>query len=419
MACFVTLGLVWLIHADAGAAERAADQARPAKAADLSEIVPAQYTDDTGGAYAPVAPSAPYMPGLGMDQVPKGQHWVSGSYLLWIMKNQPMSVSVAGDGVHTLLGDRSFNDKRVDGFRVDLGGLLDDEQTLGIEAGFLAFYENTPRSTVATSTTVLNRPFFDVGTGHPGNFPVAVPGASAGFVSMRPDGFLVGGEINTFYRAFQGEYDYLDFIVGFRNVDLDEKVNVTSATDIVTGGGSFAGVPVAAPAHLIIRDQVATRNIFNGGQIGTRFQTGTNGFLLSGYGKVAFGIVDEYSILTGTSSAAARALGAAPITVPGGFLVTRDNSGKQSQSHFAVVPEVGANFGFEMTPNVVIGLGYSLLYVNNVVRPGIQLSRRVDLRAVPTSPTFSPPHAGEQFTRVFNTSDFWAQGLNLSATCRF
>jgi hypothetical protein len=419
MACFVAVGLaVLIIYADARAAEQWAPKPRPA-AADLSDIIPAQYTDDAGATYAPAGTPAAYGPALGMDQFPKGQSWLSASYLLWIIKNQPMSVPVAGDGVHTLLGDRSFNDKRVDGFRIDLGTLLDDDRTFGIEVGFLTFFENSPRPTVATNTTVLNRPFFDVGTALPGNFPVAVPGSSAGFVTMRPDGFLLGAEINTLYRAFEGEYDFVDFIVGFRNVDLVEKVDVMSATNILTGAGSFNGQAVTHPGNLVIRDQVRATNVFNGGQIGARFQTGDVGFLFSAYGKVAFGIVNEYSTLNGTSSAAGPALGASPLSVPGGFLVTRDNSGKQSQSHFAVVPEVGVNFGFEITPSIVVGLGYSLLYINNVVRPGDQLSRRVDLRAVPTSPTFSAPHAGEQFTRVFNSSDFWAQGLNFSVACRF
>src|SRR5207244_2992022 len=138
--------------------------------------LPANYTGNTAAAPAPVAEPAPYMPDLGMDELPKSQHWLSASYLLWIMKNQPMSVPIAGDGVHTLLGDRSFNDKRVDGLLLDMGMLLDDDRMFGVEIGFLAFFENSPRSTVATQTTALNRPFFDVGTGLPGNFPVAIPG---------------------------------------------------------------------------------------------------------------------------------------------------------------------------------------------------------------------------------------------------
>jgi hypothetical protein len=123
--------------------------------------------------------------------------------------------------------------------------------------------------------------------------------------------------------------------------------------------------------------------------------------------------------LNGSTSARSPALGALPVTVPGGFLVTRDDSGKQSQSHFAVVPEVGVNLNYEVGHHIVIGFGYSVLYMNNAVRPGTQLSRRIDQTAVPASPTFAPPHAGEQFTRVFNSSDFWAQGLNLNLMCRF
>jgi Putative beta barrel porin-7 (BBP7) len=53
------------------------------------------------------------------------------------------------------------------------------------------------------------------------------------------------------------------------------------------------------------------------------------------------------------------------------------------------------------------------------VRPGDQLSPFVNSKAIPSSPNFQAPQAVEPNTRVFQTSDYWAQGLNFSVNFKF
>ena len=63
-------------------------------------------------------------------------------------------------------------------------------------------------------------------------------------------------------------------------------------------------------------------------------------------------------------------------------------------------------------------LGYDFMYWNQVVRPGSQIDRNVNLTQ---SPLLSPGGTGGPASPgpMFNRSDFWAQGLNLGLELRF
>ena len=97
------------------------------------------------------------------------------------------------------------------------------------------------------------------------------------------------------------------------------------------------------------------------------------------------------------------------------------NIGRYSRTAFAVVPEAALNVGYRITPAVTLVLGGSLLYANNVVRPGKQLSRTINSTQTtaytenPTAPLIGPALP----TFQFNHSAFWTQGVSLGFTLRF
>jgi len=97
------------------------------------------------------------------------------------------------------------------------------------------------------------------------------------------------------------------------------------------------------------------------------------------------------------------------------------NIGTHQRTVFAVLPEVGLNVGYQITPCMSVCVGYTFLFTNNVVRPGNQINRNIN-------PTQAVSYVGEppvslqgpaQPTFQFNGSSFWAQGINVGLGFRF
>jgi hypothetical protein len=105
-------------------------------------------------------------------------------------------------------------------------------------------------------------------------------------------------------------------------------------------------------------------------------------------------------------------------TSGGGLLAQGSNIGNYSRDRFALVPELGLNFGYQLTDCVRLFVGYNLLYVSTVARPGDQIDRTVN-------PTQIPRLGGAGLTGparpafMFGGTDFYAQGLNLGVEFRW
>ena len=67
-------------------------------------------------------------------------------------------------------------------------------------------------------------------------------------------------------------------------------------------------------------------------------------------------------------------------------------------------------------------MGYSLLYLNDVVRPGKQIDRVIKLGRSSQAILFTPAVGLVGPARpgfAFNSSEFWAQGINLGLEFQF
>ena len=86
---------------------------------------------------------------------------------------------------------------------------------------------------------------------------------------------------------------------------------------------------------------------------------------------------------------------------------------------FAVAPEVGVNLGFALSNSCRVFAGYSFTYLSSVARPAEQVDRSVNLGLIPTSPSFGTSNNPAAPRAVFQSTDFWAHGINLGAAFRF
>ena len=90
------------------------------------------------------------------------------------------------------------------------------------------------------------------------------------------------------------------------------------------------------------------------------------------------------------------------------YAVTRDN-------HIKGVPATVTC----LTRRVRATVGYTFFYMSEVVRPGDQIDRVVNPTQLPTAGAFVAGTTPTRPSFPFQSSDFWAQGLNFGLEIRY
>ena len=80
-----------------------------------------------------------------------------------------------------------------------------------------------------------------------------------------------------------------------------------------------------------------------------------------------------------------------------------------------MMPELGLTAGYNFTAKLRMTFGYSIMYWNNVARPGDQIDTNINPAQIP--PATATPGYRPAFQ--LHTSDFWAQGVNMGLEYRF
>jgi hypothetical protein len=390
-------------------------------------------TPATSGASAPAVPAQVVDPAAmsssdaGGDQ--QGRIWADAEYLLWWMKGvslpplvtaSPAGTAAAQAGVLgapgtvVLFGGNHVNDDARSGFRITLGGWLDDCQTIGVEGDF--FMLESKGSGFAASSSgdpILARPFFNVATGQSDSQLLAFPGLLSGsvFANAASTG-LLGADALLRYNVCCGCCYRLDVVGGYRYLRLSDHLDVTE--DLVSTSATNPNfVPVGTT--IFLNDQFDTRNEFNGGDIGLRAEVRRGPWVLQGRADVAVGNNHEVLDISGFTTVTVP--GFAPVTNPGGLLALSSNIGHFTKDRVEVIPEFDARIGYQLTDHLQVFVGYTFLYWSSVLRAGNQ----VDVLVNPTLlPGAGVPVVGPQRPApLLGGTSFWAQGIDLGFTLRF
>ncbi len=205
---------------------------------------------------------------------------------------------------------------------------------------------------------------------------------------------------------------------GFRQLDLHEEFTNFVETANLAGGKTARIGPVLIPGnHFVVSyDHFDTRNQFNGGQLGGRFdyRWGMLSFNLTC--KLAMGNVSEVLTIGGVTYTNA------PIgsqVAAGGIYAQTSNIGQYVHNAFAVVPEFNPNLGFDLACWLRARVGYTFLYCSNVIRPGDQIDPVLNTNLVPISSRYGTPGGPERPTVFLKENGFWAQGLNFGLEVAF
>jgi hypothetical protein len=313
-------------------------------------------------------------------------------------------------GTSILFGDSSLNDGARSGGRVALDYWLTCDHSLGLEAQYFGLGDATASFQAGNTFGVLARPFFNAQTGAADAQLVIFPGAlNPGNVDIAATTDFQGAEALLRQTWYTGCGAHLDFLVGYRYLRLSDDLSIYESETFIDPQGV---VPVGST--LAVWDRFSTLNEFQGAELGFtsdwRYNRWNLGFLL----KVGLGNTNSRVSISGTTESQQPTQ--APVVSSGGFLAQASNSGQYQRNGFTMVPELGINVGFDLTPRLRLVGGYSLIYWSAVARSGDQ----IDLNLSPSQ--FPPPQNGTASAVPefrFAMADYWAQGVSLGLDFRF
>jgi hypothetical protein len=375
-------------------------------------------------------------PAAGADRVRGlGRNWVTAEYLMWwnrsaqvpplVTTSSPAFNGVPGLGDTRVLLGGTFNDTFHSGVRVG-GGHWFDDGCRGFD--WRVFWVDPSSANFAAASppyALLARPFVNVnptvtlpgvGVG-PTAEVVAGPPVATGRVAAQLTSTIWGAEAN--YRRFLAGNcaARLDALVGYRYLDLSERLTVTESFVRLPGSDLTVGTPAAAG---VITDSIRTANHFHGGQIGLAGTIQRGRWSVNTRATIAFGTVFQSADITG-GQRLTMADGSV-VTTPGGLLaVPGANIGHWEQSRFAVVPEIGINLGYQVTQNLKVFVGYNFLAISSVVRPGGAVNPYIDAARIPNflpAGTGTPVTPAQPFPQL-HTNGYFIQGINFGLMYRW
>ena len=356
---------------------------------------------------------------------PPGRVWIGADFLLWWTRGQhlpPLVTTsppgtpeteagvIGADSTTVLFGDQTVNGGVRPGFRLTAGGWFNEAHTTGIEANFIYLgTEVTHFSAQSDGIPILARPFVfedptDPRFGQPGSLKIAFPGLVKGNVDINASSSFLTTDVYIRQALCCGCCCRLDALIGYRYARLRDTLEI-SELEIGNDPTSAAfGIP------FLINEGFETRNEFNGGEIGLIGEIQRNCWILRGWAKIAFGSTEREVDIHGNTS-----INSFP-TQNGGFLALPSNIGTFDSDKFSVLPEIGLELGYAITPRLRVFTGYTFLYWTGVARPGNQ----VDLRINASQPPLGAGLVGQPLPAFqFHGSDFWAQGVNFGVELRF
>jgi hypothetical protein len=271
----------------------------------------------------------------------------------------------------------------------------------GLETTYFFLGDRSHMAAFASpGTPSLGRPFVDVGpalSGFANNANaelVALQGVVAGGVVVKTSSTLWGLEENFRQPICCGPNYKVDFLGGFRYLQLDESLVIAeNLTALQGGGGTF-----------VVADRFHTRNDFYGASAGVEGEMNLRRWFVGGTFKLGMGDMHEVVNIDGSTFSSNSGL------ARGGLLTqVGSNIGRYTTDRFAILPEAGVKIGYNFTDHLRGYVGYDVIYVSNVVRPGDQ----VDVNVNPTLLPGNGPRSGPLLPAFqMRTTDFWAQGAN-------
>lgn len=380
-----------------------------------------------------------------------GMWWVRAEYLAWATSGMyipPLATTgpdeenpgILGEpGTEILYGDETILNDMRSGGRISFGRWLDPCQTWGLGGEYFALADQTADFFAQSDdegSPIISRPYFTV-YGFDADGELKPPGENAELVSL-PD-VLAGSLRVRSSTGFQGAGAWVRWNICCKNMCFSDCNWCDPCRDPCAGvpGGIRVGMLAGyrfyrlndsvsitedltslieeSPGEFLINDRFATRNQFNGAELGFVLEARKARWTAELLGKIALGSnrqtvrINGSTVITGSDGDDG--------TYEGGLLALPTNIGTYNRNKFAVIPQLNANLGYNITPRLRAIVGYTLIYWSSVVRAGDQISLDVNETYLPRA--FDEPEGPPRPAFAWRNTDFWAQGINVGLDYRF
>jgi hypothetical protein len=319
---------------------------------------------------------------------------------------------LGADNTAVVFGNSNVNGEFRSGFRLDFGGWLDGNHTIGLDASFFLlesqadlFFANSP-----TGDPILARPFTNATNSAPTSQLVSFPGVGTGSInaSYRTDNlFGVTLDVQECLPLCCWGVRLIPMF-GYRYLQFNDRLAVDTNETAAAGG------PIVEGTQIVVSDRFSVVNVFHGGEIGLRTEYASNSWSVALLTKLAVGSIHHTVGIQGTTQNTVP--GETPANFNGGFLALSSNTGTFNSNEWGVVPEFGVTFGWNVTCNMQVRLGYSFLLWSDVVRSADQVDLTINPNLFPP-PTGTTTPSRPAFQQ--KTSDIWVQSLTLGMEYRF
>lgn len=347
--------------------------------------------------------------------------WGTAEYLMWWCKpvclkpatltignpNDAIPGALGQPGTQVIAGEHKFQFSGLSGMRSTIGYWLSSDDSLAIEAtGFLL---QQGRASQTFHSTNGGPPTY-IPFSNPQNqaqaLPFSVPGSINGSSSGVGHSWLWGVEVNL-AAGFSSERERItvhsQLLLGFRYLDLRDKVDLMNRLSLVNDPGTFA----AGAANFTTHGQ------FYGGQTGFRFGIDCGNWSILYGGKLALGGTHQVREITGSPLLASS--GNANL-LPGPVLALPSNAGRQVSSRITLIPEASFKVRYRWSDHVNVSFGYNVLYWNKVLCPGDQMDNHVNVTQLPGRGPVAGPRAPAP---LFVQTDYYAQGYDVGIEFRY
>jgi hypothetical protein len=368
--------------------------------------------------------------------------YASGEYLLWWIRDSHYPVLATTGQFHLnppgtrppftggggilgkpdtviLFGGTVDNEERSGG-RFTLGGFLPCSK-LGWEVGGFFLGERSTGFELASATSLIARPFFNLGTGKEDVQTTVLPGISAGRLTIQTPSKLCGVDANLQCLLCCDCWHTIRLLGGFRYLNLEESLDIREDISFNGNVSTFFGQDFAFlnNAAAVVLDSFSTRNQFYGGQLGLATQWRLGTWTLDLFGKVGLGATQQRVSIDGSQVVDSPLIGRRDFR--GGLLALSSNIGSYERSVFSVVPEAGVTVGKQFGSHTRLFAGYNFLFWSNVVRPGDQVDRSLNPNLIPNffNSGTGNPNPGQRPAFTFNETNFWAQGVTFGMEFSF
>ena len=285
------------------------------------------------------------------------------------------------------------------GVRLDYGMWLSENFGLGGRVWILAESNDSYFASGDGSGMSIGRPFFNSNIGGDDALLVALDGVFTGAVAANSTLNIWAAEAYTRTRFSCTKSSRLEFIGGYSHFEIKDNLAISSTT-----------VSNATARIRSYNDLFQAKNRFDGGQVGFEMVMTRGRWMARSLTKVHLGNMRQDVRIAGYSTDQTPPAG---VNVTSGGLLTRGNQGEYQRDVFAFAPEANFKLGYRFRKNVLLSVGYSFIYWDNVALTGDLIDPIVNGAELNTNSFASHPEF------KFKDSNLWVQGLDLGVVIDF